>query len=144
MDSRPRGYKTRVQSRTQNKAKWLAACGHVFATCSQAANHCALFWDREWTEFYNLEARWSFDQGTRLWYLSQQRAVKAQVSLRRFVRAFLTQSMCKYEETDQNSELNTRFNWLGSTLFPSCLLIHANCWNQACLLNNNLGGVSYI
>ena len=28
----PRGYKTSVQSQTQNKAQWLAACGHVFAS----------------------------------------------------------------------------------------------------------------
>ena len=40
-ESRPRGYKTGVQSPTQNKAQWLAACGQV---CPQAANHCALFW----------------------------------------------------------------------------------------------------
>ena len=30
--SRPRGYKTWVQSQTQNKAQWLAACGHVSAS----------------------------------------------------------------------------------------------------------------
>ena len=29
--SRPRGYKTWVQAQTQNKAQWLAACGHVSA-----------------------------------------------------------------------------------------------------------------
>ena len=29
--SRPRGYKTLVQAQTQNKAQWLAACGHVSA-----------------------------------------------------------------------------------------------------------------
>ena len=29
---RPRGYKTWVQSQTQNKAQWLAACGHVSAS----------------------------------------------------------------------------------------------------------------
>ena len=29
---RPRGYKTWVQSQTQNKAEWLAACGHVPAS----------------------------------------------------------------------------------------------------------------
>ena len=66
---RPQGYKTWVQSQTQNKAQWLAACGHVPAssqslrfilslikrndwlladTCPQAANHCALFWVWEW------------------------------------------------------------------------------------------------
>ena len=28
---RPRGYKTSVQAQTQNKAQWLAACGHVSA-----------------------------------------------------------------------------------------------------------------
>ena len=28
---RPRGYKTWVHSQTQNKAQWLAACGHVSA-----------------------------------------------------------------------------------------------------------------
>ena len=28
----PRGYKTLVQSLTQNKAQWLAACGHVSAS----------------------------------------------------------------------------------------------------------------
>ena len=33
--SRPRAYKTGVQSQTQNKAQWLAACGHVSA-CSQS------------------------------------------------------------------------------------------------------------
>ena len=31
-ESRPRGYKTGVQSQTQNKAQWLAACGHVSAS----------------------------------------------------------------------------------------------------------------
>ena len=30
--SRPRGYKPWVQSQTQNKAQWLAACGHVSAS----------------------------------------------------------------------------------------------------------------
>ena len=30
--TRPRGYKTWVQSQTQNKAQWLAACGHVSAS----------------------------------------------------------------------------------------------------------------
>ena len=30
--TRPRGYKTRVHSQTQNKAQWLAACGHVSAS----------------------------------------------------------------------------------------------------------------
>ena len=30
--NRPRGYKTGVQSQTQNKAQWLAACGHVSAS----------------------------------------------------------------------------------------------------------------
>ena len=30
--SRPRGYKTGVHSQTQNKAQWLAACGHVYAS----------------------------------------------------------------------------------------------------------------
>ena len=34
----PRGYKTWVQSQTQNKAQWLAACGH------------ALFWVWKWTQ----------------------------------------------------------------------------------------------
>ena len=29
--SRPWGYKTWVQAQTQNKAQWLAACGHVSA-----------------------------------------------------------------------------------------------------------------
>ena len=29
---RPRGYKTCVHSKTQNKALWLAACGHVSAS----------------------------------------------------------------------------------------------------------------
>ena len=29
---RPRGYKTWVQSQTQNKAQWLAACGHLSAS----------------------------------------------------------------------------------------------------------------
>ena len=29
---RPRGYKTWVQYQTQNKAQWLAACGHVSAS----------------------------------------------------------------------------------------------------------------
>ena len=28
----PRGYKTKVQSQTQNKAQWLAACGHMSAS----------------------------------------------------------------------------------------------------------------
>ena len=58
--TRPRGYKTLVYSKTQNKAQWLAACGHVrtrvrkqpiIALCfgsenasPQAANHCALYW----------------------------------------------------------------------------------------------------
>ena len=35
--TRPRGYKTWVQSQTQNKAQWLA-------------NYCALFWVWEWTQ----------------------------------------------------------------------------------------------
>ena len=30
--TRPRGYKTWVRSQTQNKAQWLAACGHVSAS----------------------------------------------------------------------------------------------------------------
>ena len=34
-NTRPRGYKTWVQSQTQNKAQWLAACGHV-STSSQS------------------------------------------------------------------------------------------------------------
>ena len=33
--TRPRGYKTWVQSQTQNKAQWLAACGHK-STSSQS------------------------------------------------------------------------------------------------------------
>ena len=33
--TRPRGYKTWVQSQTQNKAQWLTACGHV-STSSQS------------------------------------------------------------------------------------------------------------
>ena len=33
--TRPRGYKTWVQSETQNKVQWLAACGHV-PTSSQS------------------------------------------------------------------------------------------------------------
>ena len=61
-DIRPQGYKTWVQSQTQNKAQWLAACWHILRlkikcndwlladTCPQAANHWALFWVWEWTQ----------------------------------------------------------------------------------------------
>ena len=42
--SRPRCYKTWVQSQTQNKTQWW------LLTCPQAANHCALFWVWEWTQ----------------------------------------------------------------------------------------------
>ena len=80
--SKPRGYNTWVHSQTQNKAQWLAACGHVSASsqslrlilCPQAANHCTLFCVRKQPiiavyfefenelNFYSLEARWSRDK----------------------------------------------------------------------------------
>ena len=61
--SRPRGYKTRVHSQTQNKAQWLAACGHVSASSQSLRTRVrkqpiiALYFESETVlKFYNLEA----------------------------------------------------------------------------------------
>ena len=54
-ETRPRGYKTWVHSHTQNKAQWLAACGHVSAAI------IALYFESETVlKFYNLEAYKTF------------------------------------------------------------------------------------
>ena len=54
IDSRPRVYKTRVHSQTQNKAQWLTAGGHASASNLLLR----LFWVWDCTQFYNLWA-WS-------------------------------------------------------------------------------------
>ena len=53
----PRGYKTLVQSQTQNKVQCLADCGHVSAS-SQSLRFILYFESENEFKFYYLEASW--------------------------------------------------------------------------------------
>ena len=49
----PRGYKTGDQSQTQNKAQWLAACGHVSASSQSLRFSCRNFARPAGMHYYN-------------------------------------------------------------------------------------------
>ena len=62
-DTRPRRYQTRVDSQTQNKAQWLAACGHMSASSQSLPFVLSL---RCLLQLYNLKARKTKKQSNQL------------------------------------------------------------------------------